>query len=170
MIRFSSAERETIKPTLALDFTIRLNPPVKSIILRGEPIIFRSCSKRQRVAADHLKRCSSIIRQYGYSDRHLTSNTLAANPFLISLLVLFQDGIFRYNGALTSWATRAATRPRVGLEPTTSGTPSNRLIAVTVFLMEKVVWNRKRFVHITFFTLHIYYNIFFWKNQKRFFD
>ena len=62
MISFSSAERETIKPTLALDFTIRLNPPVKSIILRGEPIIFRSCSKRQRVAADHLKRCSSIIR------------------------------------------------------------------------------------------------------------
>ena len=89
MISFSSAERETIKPTLALDFTIRLNPPVKSIILRGKPIIFRSCSKRQRVAADHLKRCSSIIRQYGYSDRHLTSNTLAANPFLISLLVLF---------------------------------------------------------------------------------
>ena len=89
MISFSSAERETIKPTLALDFTIRLNPPVKSIILRGKPIIFHSCSKRQRVAADHLKRCSSIIRQYGYSDRHLTSNTLAANPFLISLLVLF---------------------------------------------------------------------------------
>ena len=96
MISFSSAERETIKPTLALDFTIRLNPPVKSIILRGEPIIFRSCSKRQRVAADHLKRCSSIIRQYGYSDRHLTSNTLAANPFLISLLVLFKTGFFRY--------------------------------------------------------------------------
>ena len=100
MISFSSAERETIKPTLALDFTIRLNPPVKSIILRGKPIIFRSCSKRQRVAADHLKRCSSIIRQYGYSDRHLTSNTLAANPFLISLLVLFQDGIFSIYGAL----------------------------------------------------------------------
>ena len=106
LISFSSAERETIKPTLALDFTIRLNPPVKSIILRGEPIIFRSCSKRQRVAADHLKRCSSIIRQYGYSDRHLTSNTLAANPFLISLLVLFQDGICSIYGVLPLNYTR----------------------------------------------------------------
>ena len=72
MISFSSAERETIKPTLALDFTIRLNPPVKSIILRGEPIIFRSCSKRQRVAADHLKRCSSIIRNTATQTGYLT--------------------------------------------------------------------------------------------------
>ena len=137
-----------------MDFTIRLNPPVKSIILRGEPIIFRSCSKRQRVAADHLKRCSSIIRQYGYSDRHLTSNTLAANPFLISLLVLFQDGIFDIT-ALSQLSYSLKRRGREGSNFRPPAPQANRRIAVTVFFngkgcMEQKAIRAYHFLYLTY--------------------
>jgi hypothetical protein len=119
-----------------LDFTIRLNPPVKSIILRSEPIIFRSCSKRQRVAADHLKSCSSIIRntatQTGTSRQILWQLThFLSVSWCFSRRDFFDITAF-YPAELLPHKEREA-----GLEPATSGTPSNRLIAVTVFFNGK---------------------------------
>ena len=154
MISFSSAERETIKPTSTLDFTIRLHPPVKSIILRGEPIIFRLFSKRERVAADHLKRCSSIIRNTATQTGYLTEAHWAlprqhsASWQLFSRRDFFDITAF-YPAELLPHKEREA-----GLEPATSGTPSNRLIAVTVFLMEKVCMESKaiRAYHFLYLT------------------
>ena len=169
MISFSSAERETIKPTLALDFTIRLNPPVKSIILRGEPIIFRLFSKRERVAADHLKRCSSICRNTATQTGYLTEAHWALpRQHSASWQLFSRRDLFDIRRSTTKLHPHieAGERNRTSdlRHPKQSFNCCYRL-----FLMEKVVWNRKRFVHITFFTLHIYYNIFFLKNQKRFF-
>ena len=80
-----------------------------------------------------------------------------------------QDGVFDITALYPAELPRQHCCPELDSNQRPPAPLSNRLIAVTVFLMEKVVWRRKRFVHITFFTLHIYYIIFFCKNQRRFF-